>query len=73
MTSNITRTTASSRKAQEDAKTAFGKKVEPLIDRLSVDDYQRALHNEFDMGCIAPKHEPGPFFLESRDFDHSLF
>jgi hypothetical protein len=72
MTSNTTRTAASS-KREESGKGAFkGKELLPP-DRLSVEDIQRALHDEFDIGSAAPARNDTPQVCGNIDFDHHLF
>ncbi|MEW6035075.1 MAG: hypothetical protein AB1529_00540 [Candidatus Micrarchaeota archaeon] len=71
MTSNTTRSAASSKK-EEIGKGAFkGREILPP-DRLSVEDLQRALHDEFDIGCAVPRNE-APQSCGNIDFDHHLF
>jgi hypothetical protein len=75
MNSNTTRTTASLKKGGQEEKTAFGKK-EPMIDRMSPDDFQRSLHNEYDLGCVSPQNLPRTYCGNEnfeRLFDHHLF
>lgn len=74
MTSNITRTTAGSKKGGAEDKAPFGKKIEPLIDRMTAEDFQRALHNEYDMGCASEGSSNGTGrSCGFVDFDHHLF
>lgn len=73
MVSNTTRTAAKSRKA-EPARTGFVEK-EPLIDRMSPADHQRALHDDSDLGPVSRNGSGSAFrgFCGEIDYDHSLF
>lgn len=71
MTSHTTRTTAGSKK--DEKKDGFkGKDILPP-DKITADDIHRAMHNEYDMGCVAPVNDCRTICLGNDNFDHHLF
>lgn len=73
---NSTRTTtgnvsAESKKSAVSGPAAFAAKA-PLVDKLGPEDIQRALFNEYEMGCVQPVQR-GFSDIPLHCYDHHLF
>jgi hypothetical protein len=71
MNSTTTSKIASSRK-DEKGNAFKGKEILPP-DKITADDIHRALFNEFDMGCMAPRDNYRTVSCGNEDFEHHLF
>ncbi len=71
MNSSRTSATESKRSQPVTGPAAFASKA-PMIDQLGPDDIQRALHNEYDMGCVQPAQR-GFSEIPLNCYDHHLF
>jgi hypothetical protein len=71
------KTVTTSAIAKKEAGSAFkGKETLPpdrMPERISPQDYQRILHDEFDIGCASACGDTKPQVCGTMDFDHHLF
>ncbi|MFN7990643.1 MAG: hypothetical protein U0R44_00640 [Candidatus Micrarchaeia archaeon] len=72
MNSHTTSKAAGSKRADSDRTGFRGREVMPP-DRLSTEDYQRALHDECDFGAQPLGRYDQKTFPVDHDFDHHLF